>query len=95
MKEVVKRNGGCELMKGKILANIFYEPSTRTMCSFAAAMMRMGGQVRSALLTVRTTVPPHAARGRAISATARKVIALSSVWLLSPGPAALHATADD
>jgi carbamoyl-phosphate synthase/aspartate carbamoyltransferase/dihydroorotase len=45
MRAVVKRDGGCELLKGRILANIFYEPSTRTMCSFAAAMMRLGGQV--------------------------------------------------
>jgi hypothetical protein len=57
MKELVKRTGGCDLMKGKILANIFYEPSTRTMCSFAAAMMRMGGQVRGA-----RSPPPAAQR---------------------------------
>jgi len=45
MKAVVKRSGGCDLLKGRILANIFYEPSTRTMCSFASAMLRLGGQV--------------------------------------------------
>lgn len=45
MKAKVKRDGGCDLLKGRILANIFYEPSTRTMCSFAAAMLRLGGQV--------------------------------------------------
>lgn len=31
----------------QILANIFYEPSTRTSCSFAAAMQRLGGTVLS------------------------------------------------
>ncbi|KAG8468553.1 hypothetical protein KFE25_013636 [Diacronema lutheri] len=45
MKAMVKRDGSCDLLKGRILANIFYEPSTRTMCSFAAAMLRLGGQV--------------------------------------------------
>lgn len=30
---------------GKLLANVFYEPSTRTSCSFNAAMLRLGGQV--------------------------------------------------
>mmetsp|Transcript_15475 Transcript_15475/g.35896 ORF Transcript_15475/g.35896 Transcript_15475/m.35896 type:complete len:289 (-) Transcript_15475:381-1247(-) len=45
MKGMVKRDGSCELLKGKILANVFFEPSTRTMCSFAAAMLRLGGQV--------------------------------------------------
>lgn len=31
--------------KGKILATLFYEPSTRTMLSFQAAMLRLGGSV--------------------------------------------------
>lgn len=31
--------------KGKILATLFYEPSTRTRFSFEAAMLRLGGQV--------------------------------------------------
>jgi aspartate carbamoyltransferase catalytic subunit len=30
---------------GKILATLFYEPSTRTRFSFEAAMLRLGGQV--------------------------------------------------
>lgn len=33
------------LLKGKILANCFYEPSTRTRLSFEAAMKRLGGEV--------------------------------------------------
>lgn len=32
--------GSCELLKGKIMAAIFYEASTRTNCSFQAAMLR-------------------------------------------------------
>ena len=34
-----------QLMKGKILANMFFEPSTRTAASFQSAMMRLGGNV--------------------------------------------------
>lgn len=34
-----------DLCKGKILATLFYEPSTRTRLSFEAAMLRLGGQV--------------------------------------------------
>ncbi|HBG38217.1 MAG TPA: aspartate carbamoyltransferase, partial [Clostridiaceae bacterium] len=30
---------------GKILATLFYEPSTRTRFSFEAAMLRLGGRV--------------------------------------------------
>ncbi|ERK30514.1 aspartate carbamoyltransferase [Clostridium intestinale] len=33
------------LMQGRILATLFYEPSTRTRFSFEAAMMRLGGSV--------------------------------------------------
>ncbi|MPQ44427.1 aspartate carbamoyltransferase [Clostridium tarantellae] len=34
-----------DLCKGKLLATLFYEPSTRTRFSFEAAMMRLGGNV--------------------------------------------------
>jgi len=33
------------LLKGKILASLFFEPSTRTRLSFASAMKRIGGDV--------------------------------------------------
>jgi aspartate carbamoyltransferase catalytic subunit len=32
-------------LKGKILANLFFEPSTRTRLSFASAMQKLGGSV--------------------------------------------------
>ncbi len=35
------------LLHDKILANLFYEPSTRTSSSFAAAMFKLGGNVIS------------------------------------------------
>lgn len=34
-----------ELLKGKILASCFFEPSTRTRLSFESAMLRLGGNV--------------------------------------------------
>jgi aspartate carbamoyltransferase len=45
MRIMVERVGTFDLLKGKILANLFYEPSTRTSSSFAAAMERLGGSV--------------------------------------------------
>ena len=34
-----------DVCKGKLLATLFYEPSTRTRFSFEAAMLRLGGEV--------------------------------------------------
>lgn len=34
-----------KVCEGKLLANLFYEPSTRTRLSFEAAMLRLGGKV--------------------------------------------------
>jgi aspartate carbamoyltransferase catalytic subunit len=36
---------GSDLLKGKILATLFFEPSTRTRLSFESAMCRLGGNV--------------------------------------------------
>lgn len=46
--EKVLKDGGSEMLKGKILASLFYEPSTRTRLSFEAAMIRLGGNVLTA-----------------------------------------------
>lgn len=45
MRELVERVGACDLLKGYVLACLFYEPSTRTSASFIAAMERLGGSV--------------------------------------------------
>ena len=45
MHNMVDHIGTFDLLKGKILANLFYEPSTRTSSSFTAAMERLGGSV--------------------------------------------------
>ena len=41
------KKGGLNLLGGKIMAALFFEPSTRTRFSFESAMMRLGGQVIS------------------------------------------------
>ncbi len=45
MRAVTKRVGSTDLLKGHVLACLFYEPSTRTSSSFVAAMSRLGGSV--------------------------------------------------
>merc|ERR1719261_1177240 len=47
MQTTVAENGSVETLKTKIIATVFYEPSTRTNCSFQAAMLRQGGSVIS------------------------------------------------
>ena len=46
MERVVAR-GGTRDYEGRILATLFYEPSTRTRFSFESAMLRLGGGVLS------------------------------------------------
>lgn len=44
MKQVQASDG---LLRDRILATLFYEPSTRTRLSFESAMLRLGGQILS------------------------------------------------
>ena len=45
MAEIAKKGYKADFLSRKILANLFYEPSTRTSSSFTAAMERLGGSV--------------------------------------------------
>jgi carbamoyl-phosphate synthase/aspartate carbamoyltransferase len=44
MRLGVEREGCLDILKGRVLGLLFFEPSTRTSCSFDAAMKRLGGQ---------------------------------------------------
>ncbi len=46
MEQVVARGGTLDYQK-KIMASLFYQPSTRTRFSFESAMLRLGGKVIS------------------------------------------------
>lgn len=45
MRLAVAHQGGLDVLKGRVLATMFYEPSTRTLSLFDAAMQRLGGRV--------------------------------------------------
>ena len=55
-------------LRGKIMASVFYEPSTRTRFSFEAAMIRLGGQVISA---ENAAAGSSAAKGESLEDTVR------------------------
>jgi aspartate carbamoyltransferase catalytic subunit len=44
MVEPLAQNGS-DMLRGKVLAELFFEPSTRTMLSFQTAMYKLGGNV--------------------------------------------------
>ncbi|PCH34671.1 carbamoyl-phosphate synth [Wolfiporia cocos MD-104 SS10] len=45
MQVQVERNGTLDVLRGRVLATVFFEASTRTSASFEAAMKRCGGEV--------------------------------------------------
>jgi carbamoyl-phosphate synthase/aspartate carbamoyltransferase len=45
MRLGAQRSGCLDVLKGRVLCTMFFEPSTRTSASFDAAMKRLGGEV--------------------------------------------------
>ena len=64
-----------EKCKGKILATLFFEPSTRTRLSFESAMLRLGGDV----LGFSEAASSSTAKGESISDTIRVVGGYSDI----------------
>ena len=61
--------------EGKILATLFYEPSTRTRLSFESAMMRLGGKV----LGFASAQNSSASKGESVADTVRMVSCYSDI----------------
>jgi aspartate carbamoyltransferase catalytic subunit len=59
-----------DLLNGRILATLFYEPSTRTRLSFESAMHRLGGDVLSSASAAKTS---SAAKGETLADAARVI----------------------
>jgi aspartate carbamoyltransferase len=78
MKEMVARIGTFDLLKGKLLANLFYEPSTRTSSSFTAAMERLGGS----LISINEVTYSSVSKGESLADTVRTLEAYADVIVL-------------
>src|SRR4029453_4364234 len=78
MRGMVERVGTFDLLKGKILANVFYEPSTRTSSSFTAAMERLGGSV----IPISEVKYSSVAKGESLIDTVRTLECYSDVIVL-------------
>lgn len=78
MREMVERVGTFDLLKGKILVNLFYEPSTRTSASFTAAMERLGGSV----IPINEVKYSSVAKGESLPDTVRSLECYSDVIVL-------------
>ncbi|NTU56400.1 MAG: aspartate carbamoyltransferase [Anaerolineales bacterium] len=92
MRGMVERVGTFDLLKGKILANLFYEPSTRTSSSFTAAMERLGGSV----IPINEVKYSSVTKGESLSDTIRTLECYADVIVLrhpETGSAAIAAKA--
>ena len=74
----LKKKGEVPLLKGKILATLFYEPSTRTRLSFEAAMQRLGGGV----ISMGSVESSSVAKGETLTDTAMTVAQYADVIVL-------------
>lgn len=78
MKSLVERQGGSQILKGKIMAAIFYEPSSRTFSSFIGAMQRLGGGIIPLNGMMNTSV----AKGETLEDTAKVFSAYADIIVL-------------
>ena len=78
MRTMVERVGSFDLLKGKVMAALFYEPSTRTSSSFIAAIERLGGSA----IPINEVRYSSVAKGESLPDTVRTLECYSDVIVL-------------
>ncbi|GAA0145157.1 ligase [Lithospermum erythrorhizon] len=79
MEKIEKNSPGSQILKGYLMATLFYEPSTRTRLSFESAMKRLGGEV---LTTENAREFSSAAKGETLEDTIRTVEGYSDIIVM-------------
>jgi aspartate carbamoyltransferase catalytic subunit len=74
----LKKKDSLTLLRGKILATLFYEPSTRTRLSFETAMQRLGGGV----ISMGSVESSSVAKGETLTDTVRTVSQYADVIVI-------------
>ncbi|HEY7678533.1 MAG TPA: aspartate carbamoyltransferase [Candidatus Methylomirabilis sp.] len=78
MADLLAKREPCTLLAGRIMATLFFEPSTRTRLSFEAAMHRLGGGV----ISVPDAASSSAAKGESLADTARVISQYADVIVM-------------
>jgi aspartate carbamoyltransferase catalytic subunit len=78
LEKELKKKDSLNLLKGKILATLFYEPSTRTRLSFEAAMQRLGGGI----IGMGSVESSSVAKGETLADTVRTVSQYADVIVI-------------
>ncbi len=79
MEKILKEKKIVNFLAGKILATLFFEPSTRTRFSFEAAMHRLGGDVISGIDMMKTS---SAVKGESLEDTGKVVSQIADVIVM-------------
>jgi aspartate carbamoyltransferase catalytic subunit len=78
-KDIIERpEAFANICEGKLLATLFYEPSTRTRFSFEAAMLRLGGQV----IGFSEPNSSSASKGESVADTIRTVACYADIAVM-------------
>jgi aspartate carbamoyltransferase len=78
-EQVIHNGGRLANLGGKVLATLFYEPSTRTRLSFETAMLRLGGQVLS---VAEAKTSSSAAKGETLFDTGKMIEGYADVAVI-------------
>ncbi|XP_077238907.1 PYRIMIDINE B [Tasmannia lanceolata] len=79
MEKIEKNSPGSKILRGYLMATLFYEPSTRTRLSFESAMKRLGGEV---LTTENAREFSSAAKGETLEDSIRTIEGYSDIIVM-------------